>query len=272
MPPPRRDTSFGANIKEHSGWWAPAAVVAAVVLLSLFVLVYYFVPNPVSLIEERPSPSTRIDRVATKVGSHTFMVPANYLVFASARKGGARRAIDIAASLPDFRGYSDAERALFTASGSTSPIVHIKIREEPYNVPEAARLARVYLNQVVDPRGTPAPFGLTQYEFRDDSGYRGEDLFVGRDERPSPLAGEGSARVVRRSLGESGSARVRSTIVVLLCERPGTDVPSPNCLRDYPLGNGAALSYRFKRTRLAKWRDIARGMSRLITSFEVLSP
>lgn len=242
MPPPRRDTSFGTNIKEHSGWWAPLAVVAAVVLLSLFVLVYYFVPNPVSLIEERPSPSTGINRVGVRVGEHAFAIPANYLVFASARKGGTRREVDIAASLPDFRGYSGAERQLFNSGGPNSPIVHIKLREDSYNVAEAERLSRVYLDQVVDPRGTPAPFSLTQYQFRDDSGYRGQDLFVGRD----------------------GAA-----VVVLLCERPGIDVPSPNCLRDYPLGSGAALSYRFKRGHLAQWREITRGVRRLIGSFVV---
>ena len=241
LPPRRRDTSFGTNIEEHSGWWAPLAVAAAVVLLSLFVLVYYFVPNPVSLIEERPSPSARVDRVFVRVGGQAFIIAANYLVFASARKGGARREIDIAASLPDFRGYSDAERFLFGASGSTSPIVHIKIREEPYAVEEAARLARVYLAQVVDPRGTQGPFALTQYQFRDDSGYRGENLFVGRD---------------------------AGALVTMLCEKLAVDVPSPNCLRDYPLGSGAALSYRFKRARLSKWRDIARGVNRLVASFQ----
>jgi hypothetical protein len=241
MPAPRRDTTFGTNIREHSGWWAPLAVIAAVVLLSLFVLVYYFLPNPVSLIEERPSPSSQIDRVSVRVGGQAFRIPANYLVYASARKGGVRREIDIAASLPDFHGYSDAERTLFNASGSTSPIIHIKIREEPYEVTETARLARVYLGQVADPRGTAGSYGLNQYQFRDDSGYRGEDLFVGHD---------------------------AGATVVLLCERPAVDVPSPNCLRDYPLAGGAALSYRFKRARLSGWRDIARGVLRLIASFE----
>ncbi|HLY07514.1 MAG TPA: hypothetical protein VKR31_17340 [Rhizomicrobium sp.] len=242
MPPPRRDTSFGTNIKEHSGWWAPLGILAAVVLLSLFVLVYYFLPNPVALIEERPSPSTQINRVTVRVGDMTFAIPANYLVFASARKGGTRREVDIAASLPDFRGYSEAERGLFSASGPASPIVHIKIREDPYNVAEAARFSRVYRGQVVDPRGSAGSYSLTQYQFRDDSGYRGEDLLVGRD----------------------GTA-----LVVLLCERPGPYVPSPNCLRDYPLGSGAALSYRFKRAHLGQWRDIARGVARLVASFEV---
>lgn len=266
--PPRRDPGFGSNIKEHSGWWAPLAILAAVVLLSAFVLVYYFVPSPVSLIEERPSPSTQIDRVSVRIGGVSFAIPANYLVFASARKGGTRRAIDIAASLPDFRGYSETERSLFGANGRNSPIVHIRVREDTYNVSEAARLSRVYLDQVVDPRGTQGSFGLMQYQFRDDSGYRGEDLFVGRDESPSSHHEEGGARSVGRSPGEGESSRARSTLVVLLCERPGADVPSPNCLRDYPLGPGAALSYRFKRAHLGQWRDIARGVARLIASFE----
>lgn len=241
MPPPRRDTSFGTTIKEHSGWWAPLAIVAAVALLSVFVLVYYFVPNPVSLIEERPSPSTQANRVSVRVDGLAFAIPANYLVFASARKGGARREIDLAASLPDFRGYSEAERSLFATNGPASPIVHIKIREDSYNVPEGERLSRVYLGQVVDPRGAAGSFALTQYQFRDDSGYRGEELLVGR---------------------EDGST------VVLLCDRPGADVPSPNCLRDYPLGPDAALSYRFKRSHLAQWPGIARGVKRLVASFE----
>ena len=242
MPPPRRDTSFSTNIKEHSGWWAPLAVIVAVVLLSLFVLLYYLAPNPVSFIEERPSPSARIETVQATVGGLALRIPANYLVFASARKGGARREIDVAAKLPDFQGYTEAERNIFFANGPTSPIVRIKIRGEPFEVPEAARLTRVYLGEVVDPRGTPGPYGLTLYEFRDDSGYRGEDLFVGH---------EGSA------------------IIAMLCERPGAGVPSPNCLRDYPLRSGAALSYRFKREHLAQWRNIARGVSGLVASFEI---
>lgn len=239
--PPRRDPGFGSNIEEHSGWWAPLVILAAVVLLSAFVLVYYFLPNPVSLIEERPSPSTQINRVSVRVGGLSLAIPANYLVFASARKGGTRRVIDIAASLPDFRGYSETERSLFGANGRNSPIVHMRIREDAYNVTEAARLSRVYLDQVMDPRGTQGSFRLVQYQFRDDSGYRGEDLFVGRD---------------------------ATALVVLLCERPAIDVPSPNCLRDYPLGPGAALSYRFKRSHLDQWRAIARGVARLIGSFE----
>ena len=84
-------------------------------------------------------------------------------------------------------------------------MVYILIREEQLNLNEAERLKRIYLNYVTDPAGKRGPFGLTQYTFRDDSGYRAEDLFVGE-----------------RSDGP----------VVMRCWRFSQDVPSPSCLRD----------------------------------------
>jgi hypothetical protein len=114
------------------------------------------------------------------------------------------------------------------------------IREEEFNLPEDARLHRIYLNDVLDVRGNKGPFGLVQYTFRDDSGYRGEYLFVGQTERGT---------------------------VVMRCVRNSPDIPSPSCLRDMVLARGVALSYRFKRSQLANWRGIATGAERLVASF-----
>jgi hypothetical protein len=114
------------------------------------------------------------------------------------------------------------------------------IREEDLDLSEADRLQRIYLSYVADPAGKPGPFGLTEYAFRDDSGYRGEDLFVGQ--------------------GTTGP-------VVLLCVRFSQQVPSPSCLRDVRLKRGVALSYRFKRAHLANWHEIADGIGELVQSF-----
>ena len=51
------------------------------------------------------------------------------------------------------------------------------------------------------------------------------------------------------------------------CVRLSQDVPSPSCLRDERIGKNIALSYRFKRTHLADWRDIAAGVDTLVASF-----
>ncbi len=76
---------------------------------------------------------------------------------------------------------------------------------------------------VTKAQGQPGPFGLTQYTFREDSGYRREDLFVG-------------------TIGKDP--------VVLRCVRFSPEVPSPSCLRDMPIAHAVALSYRFKRAHL----------------------
>jgi hypothetical protein len=142
--------------------------------------------------------------------------------------------------LPDFRGYSDADAQAFASNTADSPIVYILLHEEQIKLSETDRLARIYLDYVRDPKGKPGPFGLTQYQFRDDSGYRGEDLFVGR---------------------------FGTRTVVLRCVRSSTSVPSPGCLRETRLARHAAVSYRFKRFHLSRWREIATGVDTLMHSF-----
>src|SRR5581483_6444137 len=120
------------------------------------------------------------------------------------------------------------------------PIIFMLVHEDPVNLPESERFKRIYLNYVVDTQGAPGPFGLTQYAFREDSGYRGEDLFIGTDAKG---------------------------MVVMHCARLSQTVPSPNCLRDVPVSSTVALSYRFKRSHLAQWREIDDGIMGLIRRF-----
>ncbi|HWE06385.1 MAG TPA: hypothetical protein VG274_06735 [Rhizomicrobium sp.] len=241
-PMSRQGSEFDGQVKERSGWLLPIAVFVVTAVLSALFLLYYLAPNPGSFIEEHPQPTSRTDAVKLWIGGIPFTIPANYLLYPGARKGGARREVALYAALPDFRGYSDADGPVFSGNNAGSPIVYMLIREEAFNLPEATRLQRIYLNDVIDVRGRKAPFGLVQYEFRNDSGYRGEDLFVGQ-------IGRG--------------------VVVMHCVRLSQNVPSPSCLRDTMLARGVALSYRFKRSQLASWRDIANGADRLVASFRV---
>ena len=239
-PMSRRGSEFDGQVKERSGWLLPIAVFVVTAILSSLFLLYYLAPSPSSLIEEHPQPTSRTDTVRLLVGGVSFAIPANYLLYASARKGGARREVALYAEFPGFRGYSDADAPVFSTNNATSPIVYMLIREEAFNLPEAARLQRIYLNEVVDVRGSKGRFGLVQYAFRDDSGYRGEDLFVGRTEQG---------------------------LVVMRCVRYSLNVQSPSCLHDVVLVRAVALSYRFKRSQLANWRGIANGAARLVASF-----
>jgi hypothetical protein len=230
----------GAAIRRRSGWLIPVAVFVVTALLSGVVLLYYLGPAPRSFIEEHPSATTQRDAVLLTVGGVSFRVPANYIRFKSARKGGTLSQVALSAMLPDFHGYSDTDSDVFTSNAADSPVIDILVHEEQMKLGERDRFARIYLGYVVSTTGKPGPFGLTHYEFRDDSGYRGEDLYLGM---------------------------VGKHTVVMRCDRLGASDQSPSCIRDTRLARHASLSYRFKRSQLSRWREIATGVDKLVRGF-----
>ena len=227
-------------IRGHSGWVIPLTVFVLTAALSGALLLYYLGPGPRALIEERPRPTASSAPVSVTVGGVAFTIPSNYIRYKRARTGGAFEQVDLFAALPDFRGYSDADAQTFLSNAADSPLINILLHDEALRLSEADRLQRIYIGYAVDPNGKPGPYGLTQYAFRNDSGYRGEDLFVGL---------------------------LNGGLVVLRCDRLAGDDPNPSCLRETRLARHAALSYRFKRSQLASWRDIATGLDRLMHRF-----
>ncbi|MBI1331058.1 MAG: hypothetical protein GC166_14270 [Alphaproteobacteria bacterium] len=231
----------GETIRKRSGWIVPIAVFVITAALSALFLLFYLAPEPASLVEERATPTDRSDPVSLQVAGMKMIVPANYIRFASVRNGGKFKDVSLYATFPDFRGYTGWEAQTFSGNAADSPVIFYLIREENVNLSEEERFKRIYLSYVTDPSGTAGPFGLRQYTFRDDSGYRGEDLFVGTS---------------------SGQP------VVMRCVRFSENVPSPSCLRDVRLGKRVALSYRFKRALLGRWQEIADGSTKLIQGFK----
>jgi hypothetical protein len=237
-----RTSDTSDDVRQRSGWLIPASVFVVTAGLSALFLLYYLVPAPTSFIEEHASPTSRTDAVSVTIREKKFSIPANYIMFAHARQGGVMKEIHLFTTFPDFKGYSEWESSSFSNNAADSSLIFILLREEPFKITEAERLQRIYMTYVVDPAGKPGPFGLTQYVFRDDSGYHGEDLFVGQlDGKP----------------------------VVIRCVRFSQQVPSPSCLRDERLVGGVSLSYRFKRANLGRWQEIATGIDKLAASFEV---
>lgn len=227
-------------IRRRSGWLIPLAVFLVTAVLSGLVLLYYVGPAPRSFIEERPSVTTDRDAVLLSVGGVSFRIPANYIRFRSARKGGALDQVALFAALPDLRGYSDADADTFTSNAADSPVIDILLHEEQMKLGERERFTRIYLDYVVSTTGTPGPFGLMHYQFRDDSGYRGQDLYLGM---------------------------VGKYTIVMRCDRLGPSDQSPSCIRDTHLAHHASLSYRFKRSQLSRWGDIATGVDKLVHGF-----
>lgn len=227
-------------ISERPGWLIPLTVLGVTVLLSGVVLLYYLAPRPTTLIQGHASPTPTTELIKVSVADLSFRIPANYIRQRSARRGGALEQVPLFAAMPDFRGYGESDAAAFVGNAADSPIIYILLHEEQLKLNDAERLRRIYLSYVRNRQGRTAPFGLTQYIFKDNSGYRGEDLFVGR-------FGAG--------------------LIVLRCERLSADLVSPNCLRDSRLAGRVYLSYRFKRSQLSRWREISSGVEMLVRSF-----
>jgi len=236
-----RITDDDETIRKRSGWLIPLAVFLVTFALSALFLLIYLAPSAPSLFQEQVSPTSRADIIALKVNGHAFYIPANYLEYESARQGGERREIALFAMLPDMTGWSNWDAQTFIDYSTRSPIVEMRIRHDDLNLSETDRLERVYMGYVENARGSQGPYDLKQYVFLQNSGYHNEDLFVGQTAKG---------------------------ILVMRCSRLGPDVTSPNCMRDMPVARGVSLFYRFKRTRLSHWREIADSMDSLLASFE----
>jgi hypothetical protein len=229
--------SQDSEIHRHSGWLIPLGFLAVVAALCGAFLLYYLRPATAPFRDNRPTAATTM--VHLSVRGLKLNVPARYIESRAARGGGDQDVVPLFAALPDMRGFSDAESALFASNAADSPTVHIVIRADTNGLDTRSRLARIYMPYILDPKGEPAPFDLVRYTFRPDSGYGRDDLYVGND-------------------GD----------MLFRCERPAQNLPSPNCLAiERPIAQGVNLSYRFKRAQLSRWQGINGGIGRLVASF-----
>lgn len=228
----------GDDVHQHSGWLIPLGFVLAILALSALLLGWYLRPS----LRPAPAPTGKSNIVQLRVRGVGFAIPANYIENSAARAGGEQDAIALAALFPSWRGWSENEARLFAGNAPDSAVIRMALRGDPNNLDARARLARIYMPYIRDPKGTPAPFGLTRYSFAANSGYERSDLFAGE---------------------------TQTGLTLLLCERAGSELPSPNCIAiDRRLTGSLSLSYRFKRAWLARWREIAAGVNGLIERFE----
>jgi hypothetical protein len=226
-----------AEFHQHSGWLIPLGLLGVVVALCGFFLLYYLRPQTVPF--RNSPPTAAATAIELSVRGLRLHIPARYIESRAARSGGDQDVVPLFAALPDMRGFSQAENALFAGNAADSPVIHLQLRADINSLDTKARLQRIYMPYIVEPKGETTSFGLTRYVFRANSGYGRSDLFAGTEDG-----------------------------FLLLCERPAQDVPSPNCLAiDRPIAPGVSLSYRFKRAHLSRWQAIGDGVNRLVSGF-----
>lgn len=226
------------EIHQHSGWLVPAAFLFVVTLLCGLFLGWSLRPGP----KVPLAPAGQFAPVGLRVGGVNFQVPANYILNPIARAGGEQDILNLAALFPGWRGNSQQDAGLFQGNAPDSAVVRISLRADARPMDAKTRLERIYRPYFLAGGSGPGPFGLIRYGFAPQSGYERDDLFVGQDGRGQ---------------------------ILILCEQPAPDVPSPNCqATDRSLAAHVSYSFRFKRAFLARWRELASGVDGLIARFE----
>jgi len=173
-------------------------------------------------------------RLPVSVGSTLFNVPVAAIRMKIQRHSGPQERIDLNFSYPSLE-PPDAPRhvsADTVEEEMTQPIdrIFLSIAAHQNSLSPELRVQNIY-PRYLEQAASPGPDGLAMRAFRDGTPYAGEDLFSANQ----PLL----------------NAR---------CTRDGR-IPGA-CLSERRI-DGADLTFRFPRSWLGQWRDVAGGMDRL---------
>jgi hypothetical protein len=223
----------------RTAWLVPLAVFLATAGVTAAALAYLQSGRGLNLFE-RPAPTDSTEAVAVSIGEIGFHIPANYIAYASARRGGRRNELAMVALLPDLQGYSLADAAEFASGAPDSRVINFTLQEEQMTRSDQERLEQSFLPLVEDKNGFRGPYNLTQYRFRDNSGYDDSELFVG--ETPGG-------------------------VVILRCEKEDGETSAPTCESITSVTAELSLTYTFHRAQMQQWRDVDAGVRALTGAF-----
>ncbi|NRA30307.1 MAG: hypothetical protein HRU11_08590 [Parvularculaceae bacterium] len=235
----------GEEVREESGWRYPIIIFVATLLLSAFVLVYYFGPTPEEIAGDVPRPSLSEASVVISIGDLSFDVPANHTVYPKDRRAGERESLSLYAAWPRMDGYTPSRRTDFVENRANSRRIDVIIETNNTPFDERQRLNILYKRYVTAAGGVPSDNGLTKYEFASGAsltpgiGFEERVMFVGE---------------------EGGDLRA----VIFCYEHNDEDQIPPDCFRTYDLTEDVWVRYFFKEPYLPEWRKIDEAVQKFV--------
>ncbi|WP_407175341.1 hypothetical protein [Bradyrhizobium sp. STM 3562] len=181
-------------------------------------------------------------RLPVSVGGTLFNVPTAAIRIKIQRRTGPQERVDLSFAFPSLEPPAPKHVTAEMVEDAMPPIdrIFVSIAAHHDALSPDARVSTIYPRYLAETT-TALDNGLTMRAFRDGTPYSGEDLFSAD---PPNLTAQ---TLAARSL----SAR---------CTRDGS---TPGmCLSERRVG-GADLIFRFPRSWLAQWRDVAEAMDRL---------
>jgi hypothetical protein len=164
--------------------------------------------------------------VSLLIASETLEIPANMMRLPEARRGGAADGVELLLHWPSLEGYSDSHADDFRDGSALAPLIYVTIVPRDSPLDTDGRLATLYESFFT---GEPivGPSGLIGRQMKEDSAYRGEEIFY---------AAGGPVRFAARCIAKATA------------EVPAT------CIRDVNIGAGLTMLYRFNRFYLGDWQ------------------
>jgi hypothetical protein len=204
-------------------------VVAATIAVGAVVLIAYLLWPTWGA-----GPAGSPDRLPVSVGTTLFNVPTSAIRRKIQRHSGPQERVDLSFVFPSLEAPEAPKHvsADMVEESAQQPIdrIFLSIAAHHDTLAPDTRVRTIY-PRYLDQTPTPVDDGLTMRAFRDGSPYANEDLF-------SAGAPALNARCTRDGM------------------TPGM------CLSEIRV-DGADLTYRFPRTWLAQWRDVANAIERL---------
>jgi hypothetical protein len=183
-------------------------------------------------------PSRGPSRLPVSVGATLFNVPTSAVRVKIQRHSGPQERVDLSFIFPSLEAPEGPKHvSADTVEEKVQPIdrIFLSIAAHHDTLAPDARVRTIY-PRYLEPAVTPVDDGLSMRSFRDGSPYANEDLFF--------------------ASGPGLNAR---------CTRDG--ITPGMCLSERRV-DGADLTFRFPRSWLVQWRDVATAMERLTAQLQ----
>jgi hypothetical protein len=213
--------------RDPRGHMVPIALGCAVTAAAIALVAYLLWPT--WGVDASSSPA----RLPVSVGATLFNVPAAAIRMKIQRHTGPQERVDLSFLYPSLETPEAPKHvSADTVEESVQPIdrIFLSIAAHHDTLAPETRIRNIY-PRYLEQASTPGQDGLTMRAFRDGTPYSNEDLFLANTPNLS-------ARCTRDAI------------------TPGM------CLSERRI-DGADLTFRFPRSWLAKWRDVAGAMDRL---------
>jgi hypothetical protein len=214
--------------RHHRAHMLPLVAAGAIASSAIAVVAYLLWPTWGAEASNGP------DRLPISVGGTLFNVPVKAIRMKVQRHSGSQERIDLSFAYPSLDAPEAPKRvnAETVEEQAMQPIdrIFLSVAANP-DTPAPDALVNTIYPRYLDQTAAATQDGLTMRAFRDGTPYSGEDLFIGQT--PSLSAS---------------------------CTR---DAATPGMCLSARRIDGADLTFRFPRSWLAQWRDLADAMNRL---------